>query len=515
MDERSVLRHVDRPTLILWFAAAAFSAAWILPVSVAWSTATDLGHAYAVPLLVAYLWWERWNERPAMVARDRLSSRWWILLLAALSIEFPLRLFLTPYPLWSALLVAYTTWFIGLALTGAWLLGRGPAVRWLAGPLLLTLITLPAPAIVDLHLIHPLRELMASLAGEVSNLFGYPALAKGTSLQLANGWVGIDEACGGIRSLQACAMIGLFFGEWHRFGVVRRIALLAVGVGVALAGNFLRVVFLSLRAGAGTESIESVHDLAGWFAMAASLVITGWIACRWAGYRWPEQRLVSRPPRGRSVVPTWCAVAAIALVAADLATRAWFARGEALWKSSPKWTVAFPQQNSTFRPEPLGHSAREMLRPAVYAAGSWTDPSGGLASAYYIEWHSGQIARFVPFLHNPTVCLPLSGCELMEALPTLNINQRSQTIPFNAYRFRRLGQDFLVAFTIWDPARNQPLEQSKNYDSWLTWLSVQWEEVREGHRDQPAQLFTLMIPWTENARSKAEKLLHSMIVEPK
>ena len=36
----------------------------------------------------------------------------------------------------------------------------------------------------------------------------------GTSVRLGNGWVGVDDACGGIRSLQACVMIGLFFGEW-------------------------------------------------------------------------------------------------------------------------------------------------------------------------------------------------------------------------------------------------------------------------------------------------------------
>lgn len=485
---------------------------WLSPVVVSWHDSADLGHAWAVPLLMGYLWWERWGERPATLARAAVPAGWWVLVVILAVVELPLRLLLTPFPLWPAVLALFTALAAAVALGAAWLAAGRAGLRWLAGPLLLLVSALPAPSVVESAVIIPLREVMAGLAAEISNLAGHPAVAVGTSVRLATGWVGIDEACGGIRSLQACFMIGLFFGEWYRFSLGRRVVLAGLGVLAALLGNFGRVIFLSLRANAGMDAVHAAHDTAGWVAMGLSLLLTGWLACHWAGYRWPQQRILARPATMPSPARWWLAAVVLLFAVNEAGTRWWFARGEAARVVIPQWTASLPEKHWSFQPSPLTETARDMLRPDVYRAGSWRTGSDTRAWAYYVEWHRGQVARFLPFLHNPTVCLPLSGCELVGTLEHIKVRWAGGEIEFFAYKFRRLQEDMLVAFTIWDPSRGQPLQAMEKTGSANAWWRQQWKEVTEARQNQPAQLLTVSISWEDHAPEKMQTLLEQVII---
>ncbi len=500
--------------LLVACAAAALTLSWLLPLHVTWSSAPDLGHAWVVPVLMAYLYWERWDERPAALPRAGLGARWWFFGAILVAAHLPLRLLLTPFPLWPSLLGVYLLLLVLTALAGAWLIAGRAGVRWTAGPLILLVSTLPVPSALENAIILPLRQTWASLAAEISNLLGTPALALGTSVRIGNGWVGVDDACGGIRSLQACAMIALFFGEWYRFSVLRRLGLLGIGLAAALLGNFARVVFLSLRASASPEALEKAHDIAGWAAMAASMIATGWLALHWNKYQWPSQQVRSaRASHAPTNAQAWFASIALLFCLNELAARVWFALGERRTAETPQWTAAMPSDHWSFRPSTLPKVAREMLRPDVFEAGTWLDGDERVYS-HYIEWRKGQVARSIPFLHNPTVCLPLSGCELIESLGSIAVTWRGGQLPFHVYKFRRSGEEILVAFTIWDPSRGRPLQEIKT-QSWAEWWSMQWGEVREARRHQPGQLLSVTLPWHDTtgpsrARSFLEKLVVSV-----
>jgi len=141
----------------------------------------------------------------------------------------------------------------------------------------------------------------------------------------------------------------------------------------------------------------------------------------------------------------------------------------------------------------LGELAADLLRPDFYEAGRWQAEKEVELSAYYIEWRRGQVARFLPFLHNPTVCLPMAGCELESELGLITVSWQGLEIPFHAYKFRRAGSELWVAFTIWDPSRGRPLAQTPDGFAVGQWWRERWQEVREKRQDQPAQLFTLAI----------------------
>jgi hypothetical protein len=152
-----------------------------------------------------------------------------------------------------------------------------------------------------------------------------------------------------------------------------------------------------------------------------------------------------------------------------------------------------------------------MLRPDYYIAGSWGDSGGVALAAYYIEWRQGSVARFIPFLHNPTVCLPMAGCELVESLGVISVRWAGGDMPFHGYIFRRGDEDMAVAFVIWDTARNRPLEKAGQFSSWGDWFRAQWDDVREGRRNQPAQLLSLAIVGNQ-ARERLAPELEGLVL---
>jgi exosortase len=487
----------------------------LIPLSAAWALAPDLGHGWAAPLLIGYLYWERWAERPIVRPQSKLGWTWWLAAPFLAVVTLPLQLLLVPYPLWAALVWGYEAILIGTTLAAAGRLSGAPGVRWLGGPLIILAGAVPWLTQIDQHVILPLRGAIAGIAAEVCNLLGRPALALGTTVRLGNGWVGVDEACGGIRSLQASVMIALFFGEWFRLSWLRRAALVAIGIAAALLGNFCRVIFLSLQATRGADAFHAVHDTAGWFALAFSLALTGFAAWYWARARAAASAVpAQRSPEGDArPVSLWlCVVFGLFLL--DVAcVQVWYAQGEAGNAARPHWTANLPTESWNFRPAPLAEASREILRPDSYTAGSWQEGNDLRLSAYYVEWRQGTIARTIPFLHNPTVCLPYSGCELVRSLGVIPVRWVGGVIPFHAYIFREAGEELVVAFSVWDTARNIPLERRSNSHKWIDWFQFQWKEVREARRDQPAQLLSIAISG-KGAQDRLYPELQSLIVQP-
>lgn len=502
------------PKYLRWFVGAGLASASLSPLAGAWNSATDMGHGWLTPLLLAYLWWERWSERPPVNTSPK-DLRFWTFVLAMVALALlPVRLLLIPYPFWPSAVVVHTGSIVAASLVIAWLHAGRAGVRWFGSPLVLLIGAIPWPSSIDTLLILPLREGMALLAAEISNLLGRPAMATGTSIRLASGWVGIDEACGGIRSLQACVLIGLFFGEWFRLDYLRRSWLVGAAALAAIVGNFARVLFLSFRGGA--EAIARAHDFAGWAALLLSMFATGLLAWIWAGRRLPlaPQSLPDKHDYS-PVSPIWrvAAVFVAILLSCEIGARLWFSIKPPISLTSAQWEARFPVGLESFQSEPLSAVARDLLRPDAFAAGRWRIANDETVAAYYVEWRKGQVARSIPFLHNPTVCLPMSGCELIDAQPELEIEVGSLRIPFQTYRFRRLDREIFVAFTIWDPTTLSTLKQADQ--DWGGWFTTRWKDVATAKKHQPAQLLSVSIPWNDYADQNMRNLLTQMIQQVK
>jgi exosortase len=271
-SEGSVLFIALLPALLA-FAWLVSKAQWY------WGHRPDMQFGWIVLLLCAFVIWDNWAKRPQPVWRARWPLFAFVLPGAALL--FVMQLYQAAFGLMPAVMMGLT---IGVYLVAAanihYVYGKA-GWTYFAFPLLFFLIALPMPSMIEGPLIHGLQQKVATANVEILNLAGIPAKRTGSLIQLPNGIVGVNEACSGIRSLQSTIMATLFIGylTLQRRGL--QFALLGLGVGLALFGNVIRSLYLSLTANAkGIAAVEKVHDSAGWTILlftAAGVALCAWL----------------------------------------------------------------------------------------------------------------------------------------------------------------------------------------------------------------------------------------------
>src|SRR5262249_25099378 len=226
-----------------------------------WSVNERYNFGWFVPFFVLYLFWLRWQDRPAAQIANPLqrtrsdgqafqsqtpNSAALAIAIAALLLLLPVRLFEIANPEWRLLAWVHAAAVATLTLLLVWWAGPAGA-GWLchfAFPVAFMFVAVPWPTTAETPVIQGLMRVVARVAAEAAMLLGTPAQVEGNLIRVSNGLVGVDEACSGIRSLQTSLMIGLLFGELKRLSVLRRVVLVGCAVFIALLANFVRAVFL-------------------------------------------------------------------------------------------------------------------------------------------------------------------------------------------------------------------------------------------------------------------------------
>ncbi|MBI3886495.1 MAG: exosortase/archaeosortase family protein [Opitutae bacterium] len=474
--------------------AAAVAAWWLLlgaRLANVWSHAPDLAHGWAVPALLAYLLWARWTDRPPL-APAAAGRGTWLALAALLPLLAAVRLLLGPYPSWPVMLFALTAGVLVFTVLAGRMLGGG---RWIAHflfPLLFILTALPLPGTVDRGVILPLREFLARVAAELVSAGGFPALAHGTVIEVGRGFVGVDEACSGIRSLQTVMMVALFLGELHRLSPVRRAGLFLGGLALALAFNLGRTLFLTWQAARhGLGAVERWHDPAGHTALVATLGALCLLALHQSKRPrpLPPEHLEPLPPPATTHPAAWAAALLAGALLLESGAQWWFRGGLQATAPRAAWQVALPERLPTYVAHRFTPNEEATLFSTDLRGGQLTGDDGAPRAAYRIGWQTGQSARFVPFNHNPAVCFPSAGCELVADFGPVAVPLGRFALPFRSYLFRRGGERFHVFYLVWDNDANQPLRAEDPTQGSLSWLRQAWDEVRLRRLNLNAQMF--------------------------
>src|SRR5205085_8693582 len=143
---------------------------------------------------------------------------------------------------------------------GIYLSGGRPWLRHFAFPILFFFVAVPWPTSLEQFVIQGLMRADALINVEVLNAIGISAVQLGNVIEVGTGFVGIDEACTGVRSLQATLMVSLFLGEFYGFQAGRRLLLILSGAVLAFGCNLVRTFLLvSLGAEHGSETIARWH----------------------------------------------------------------------------------------------------------------------------------------------------------------------------------------------------------------------------------------------------------------
>jgi len=417
-----------------------------------WTLNSQYNYGWAVPFLGALILYLRWQRRPVPAPRPAKSRALLALLWLLLLLLLPFRVIEEANPDWRLL-----SWLLALAvsmlsLIWAFQAGGTPWVRHFAFPFFFPLVAVPWPVALENGVVQAMMRAVASVAVEIAGLSGIAAYQLGNVIQLRNGFVGVDEACSGVKTLQAGIMVALVLGELLLLGSRRRIALLVLGCAWVFFCNVIRATALVFVAATkGLEALVRWHDAIGTGALIAGMA--GLFVLAWCWKREPVTAAgADRAPRPVVAFPNQ-GFALAWIVVAFAGTEIWYRAHEQQLIERPPWEVALPTENAGFKPLAIAESTRVTLRYDEAASAQWEDPPGTRWWTFFAHWNPKRAALQLVRSHSPEICLPAIGHTFRGTQPDVTVTSGSIALDFRSYEFEQDGQPLFVFVCIQEDKR--------------------------------------------------------------
>jgi exosortase len=498
-----------------WFAIAVVGLVWLELVSrlrLEWSINPQYGYGWTVPFLTAFIFWRRWQTAPNS-ARPRAKMFFIAAIIVSALLLIPIRLIEEANPDWRLMSWTMAAAVALITFGVLYLAGGIPWLRHFAFPILFFLVAVPWPTQFEQFIIQGLMRIDTAINVEVLNAIGIAAVQMGNVIEVGTGLVGIDEACTGVRSLQATFMVSLFLGELYDLSVGRRFVLVCVGALVAFVCNLART-FLLVFVGAkkGVNAIQEWHDPAGLSILFICLFVLWALSML---LRRNESRQSNISSRDSNVFPISRAVlfALLACVlAAEIGTQIWYRLHESPSSRLPAWSVKWPKQAPNFKSVAVAEQAQELLRYNEGGGGEWKASDGHQWGMYFFRWLPGRTAGLFIKNHRPDICLPASGMKQVGTEQRKLLTVNGVPLPIRSYVFENNGMSFHVFYCYWDGT--VPNAATLNQENWTA--SGRLRAVREGRRDVGAQMLELITAGFEREESAEEAVRYQLenIIRP-
>jgi exosortase len=487
---------------LLWFEA-------IRQLRPEWSFNPQYSYGWSVPFLALYLFWRRWPTRPSPEPPDsRVPAIASIFILALLI--FPIRFVAEANPDWRLLswalaCVAVTVSVLWVFLFGGW--------RWLRHffvPILFFLIAVPWPMHLEQVVTQSLMRAVTSINVWLLQIVGIPALQHGNVIEVGSGLIGIEEACSGVRSLQATLMITLFLGELYRFTIERRIFLITAGAILAFLCNVVRTALLVwIGARNGARSIEAWHDPAG---------LTILVVCLFG--LWLVSLIMGRRPDGGvndqvKIEARWPAFSwqlgsllVLVLVLNEAGVQTWYRLNDHASTGS-RWDVTWPRSEREYRPIAIAPESAALLQYNQGGGASWQGEDDHRWVMYFFQWLPGHTAAHFVKIHRPDICLPASGLtmETDNGIQLLSLN--GVNLPVRSYRFDDHGVPLHVFYCYWDARSNYESVAAAEEEDWTA--RGRLRAALRGQRELGAQMLELVV-WGYDDDAAANEALKQQVV---
>ena len=440
----------------VWYWALSALAFW-------WQLSPVYEYGFVVPWIAVFLAWQRLRRNPDCLtaAPSRAQFGWLgIFLMAAAWGALGLGELLRKIdPVWRP--VSFLMLLGATMLTVVWTWRRGGArlLTVLAFPIAFIWTALPWPGFLDDPVTMTLRGAVTEGVQKILGFVGIHAVRNVNVLELAQGPVGVEDACSGIVSLHSSLMVSLFLGEFLCLTIARRTLLVAGACCIAVCSNLVRTFTLCLlvtREGLG--AVTKYHDSLG---LAATVLIFGGIVA----LGWVMTFRLARPPeklappgiglqlftRGNGS-PGAAGFALLAFLSIPLLASLWFGMrsdgGEkvqeaALWSVRPEkapygWegkVVEIPG----FQKDSLGFSEGE--------AASFHSPVSGTVQVYHFFWRGERSG--IPYGHTPDICMSYAGWKQTGGVKPATLRIGEQGYPAQVFSFVKDGEAVLALHTFW------------------------------------------------------------------
>ena len=469
---------------LLWFEL-------IVQLKAEWWLNPQYNYGLIVPVLVAYLLWKRWQTRPGP-STPHLRGLAILSIVCGSVLFLPIRLIAEANPDWRLLSWLLAIIVIGISLAIVYLTGGTSWLRHFAFPFLFFLVAVPWPVRIEQLVIQDLMRIVTAINVIFLQLAGIPALQHGNVIEVGTGFIGIEEACSGVRSIQATLMISLFLGELYSFTVARRLILVLIGAALAFVCNVARTAILVwIGTHSGLAGIESWHDPAGLTILIVCLfglwLVSLFMLRRGGTSPNPPTTLEQRTPMqfGR----TGLVLLSVWLILAEGAVQIWYRSHQTIARSH--WAVLWPDSESNYKSVPIAPEAETLLQYNEGGGASWEGNDGHQWLMFFFRWFPGRTAaRFVK-VHRPDICLPASGRTMERDNGLRMITVNGVNLPIRSYRFEDHGSPLHVFYCYWDARSSYENAASAIMEDWS--FRGRLRAALQGRREIGAQILEIVV----------------------
>ena len=229
-----------------------------------WNYDPDMGHGFFVPVIAAFIVWQRRNELAVVKPQPNL---WGLLVIAWGAIQLLIA------TLGAELFTARMS-FVVTIIGVVWTLGGTVMLKKLAFPLFLLFFMLPIPSVIYSAATFKLQILASQLADTALTVLSIPVLREGNVLELPNQKLSVVEACSGIRSLLSLTFLSLVYGYFFERKTWIRVVLFISTIPIAIVANASRVTMTGIMTQVKAELAEGFfHQAEGWVIFMVALAI--------------------------------------------------------------------------------------------------------------------------------------------------------------------------------------------------------------------------------------------------
>lgn len=416
---------------------------------VEWTLNPQYNFAWGVPFLALLLFYFRWQRRPGPGLGAQNNAMITVSMAFTLALLFPIRVIEEANPDWRLL-----SWVLALCVIDFSLLSllRAGGARWLthfAFPICFPLTAVPWPVQFENFVVQTMMHAVAYVAVEIAGWFGVGAYQLGNVIQLRNGFVGVDEACSGVKTLQAGIMVALVLGELLHLRSARRIALVVLGCGWIFVCNVFRATALVfVAANSGLDALNHWHDVIGTAALLCGMA--GMLGLAWLWKSKPPAAPASPGP-ARIFSAQWGALAWLVLV--FVGTEVWYRNHERNLIERPAWNVTWPAQNETVAALLIPESTRVILHYDDAKSAAWEEPRGVRWWTFFGHWKPERAALQLVRSHSPEICLPAIGRTFRAARPAATVEAEDVSLDFRSYEFEQNERPLFVFVCIQEDKR--------------------------------------------------------------
>lgn len=225
----------------------------------------DFDYCYLIPVIVAYLIWERKVELSSMPSR----SSW-----AGLAAAFGAAVFLVLGELGGEFLALFLSLWLAV-FAFCWALLGWQKLKLILFPLVFFITAFPPPNYIYSRLTLNLQLISTKFGADFLHLVGVPAFREGNVIDLGFTQLEVVAACSGLRFLIPLIIVGILLAYYLKDDWWKRGLLLALTLPLAVVMNGLRIgVTGLLTRNYGMQFAEgTVHDIFGWIMFVLSTLI--------------------------------------------------------------------------------------------------------------------------------------------------------------------------------------------------------------------------------------------------